>query len=237
MTTILSPARDVRVRTATLATTATLAALGPLAVASARALLPYDTVDDHATIVAQVAAHPAADGAVLWLAYLIVLTLPLSVLVAGRAAMRARPVLGGVAAVVAWVGFASLAYVVGSDQVIQAAIDTGLAPAQAAAVSAAVEVPPVAGVATGVFVIGHSAARAGAVGGDPAVGRRRPDRVPAAAPGRRGGRAEPRARRARLGAHRRRVRGRRVRPVAHGVTRNPVSRSSPLTAADGPCPP
>ncbi len=44
-----------------------LAAAGPLAIAVLRGVLPYDTTDDTATVIAKVAANPGAQSAVLWL--------------------------------------------------------------------------------------------------------------------------------------------------------------------------
>jgi hypothetical protein len=99
-----------------------IAAVGPLAIAVLRLILPYDTTDDTAATVEKVAAAPAVEGVVLWLTYLALLTLPLGVLIAARQAIRARPVLGAVAAVVAWLGFTSLfASVAIGDYLAQAA--------------------------------------------------------------------------------------------------------------------
>ena len=92
-----------------------IATVGPLSIAALRGLLPYDTVDDATTIAVKVAAHPTAQAAVLWLSYLALLTMPLAVLIVSRVAMRARPVLGTVAAVIAWIGFTGLAFLVTPD--------------------------------------------------------------------------------------------------------------------------
>ncbi len=61
--------------------------------------------------------HPGVSTLVLWMAYLAILTLPLGVLIAGRTAIRARPVLVTTAATLAWLGFVSLFAVFGSDAV------------------------------------------------------------------------------------------------------------------------
>jgi hypothetical protein len=132
-----------------------VAPVGPLAIAALRGLLPYDTVDDSATIVEQVAAHPAAESAVLWLSWLALLTLPLGVLVVGGVAVRARPVLGAVAAVITWVSFGSLTFLVTPDQAALAGVDAGLPDATTAVLLAAIDHHPVASTATGVFVVGH----------------------------------------------------------------------------------
>jgi hypothetical protein len=134
-----------------------VAPLGPLAVAALRGLLPYDTVDDSSTIVAQVAAHPTVESAVLWLSWLALLTLPLGVLIVSGVAVRARPVLGAVAAVLTWVGFGSLAFLITPDQAALAGVAAGLPDATTAALLAAMDGHPVASTATSVFVVGHIA--------------------------------------------------------------------------------
>src|SRR5689334_13554106 len=149
-TTLLPADARLRARAAVL-----VAAVGPLAVAALRGLLPYDTVDDNATIVAKVAAHPGAETAVLWLSVLALITLPLSVLVVNGVAMRARPLLGTVAAVIAWVGFSGLAYLVTQDQVARAGFDAGLPTDATAALMSAIDQSAVASTAAALFVTGH----------------------------------------------------------------------------------
>lgn len=152
MTTTLAPTAT---RAVPRAAVVLVAVAGPLAVAALRAILPYDTVDDTATIVAKVAADPAAQSAVVWLGYLALLTLPLGVLVAARLAVRARPLLGGIGAVLAWVGFTSLAFIVASDVTTLAGVTAGLPVATVAAITAAVEGSAAASVAVAAFVAGH----------------------------------------------------------------------------------
>jgi hypothetical protein len=132
-----------------------LAATGPLAVAVLRGVLPYDTDDDALTAAAKVVADPGAQSAVLWCAYLALLTLPLGVLIVARVAVRARPVLGAVAGAVAWLGFASLPITAAVDQVPLAAPTAGLDPAGTAALVDAVAAHPTQSLALAVFVAGH----------------------------------------------------------------------------------
>lgn len=153
MTTTLAPTtttRAVHARAAVL-----IAPIGPLAIAALRGILPYDTVDEPATVVAKVAADPAAQSAVIWLGYVALLTLPLGVLVVGGLAVRARPVLGGLGAVLAWLGFTSLAFLVASDVATLAGVTAGLPAAAVVAVTAAVDGSAAASVAVGTFVVGH----------------------------------------------------------------------------------
>jgi hypothetical protein len=132
-----------------------IATVGPLSIAALRGLLPYDTVDDATTIADYVAAHPTAESAVLWLSYLALLTMPLAVLIVSRVAMRARPVLGTVAAVIAWIGFTGLAFLVTPDLTAQAATDAGLPTATTATLLTAIDGNPVASTALLLFVAGH----------------------------------------------------------------------------------
>lgn len=133
-----------------------IAAAGPLAIAVLRLILPYDTTDGAAAAAAKVAAAPVAQSVVLWLTYLALLTLPLGVLIAGRQAMRARPALGAVAAVIAWVGFTSLfASVAIGDYLAQAAPTTGTPNSTTAALLDAITALPATATASVVFVTGH----------------------------------------------------------------------------------
>lgn len=146
----MDAARALRLRAAVL-----IAPIGPLAIGVLRGILPYDTVDDPTTIAEKVAANPAAQSAVLWLAYLALLTLPVGVLVAARLAVRARPVLGGIAAVLAWIGFTSLFFLVAADQVALAAPAAGVPPATVAALGTVIDAHPTSSVAALTFVAGH----------------------------------------------------------------------------------
>ncbi|MEJ2864907.1 hypothetical protein [Actinomycetospora flava] len=129
--------------------------LGPLVVAALRWLLPYDTTDDHTTLVAKVASHPGAESAVLWLSLVALLALPLGILVVGAVAVRARPVLGTVAAVLAWCSFATLPFLVSPDQIALAGVEAGLPTPATAAVLDAAAAHPVSAAATTLWVAGH----------------------------------------------------------------------------------
>lgn len=132
-----------------------VAAAGPLAITVLRGILPYSTDDPSLTIVDKIAAAPAAQTAVLWLSYLALLTLPLGVLIVGRAAAAARPVLGRIAATLAWIGFVSLFWIVATDQLALAGAASGIPSGTVAALTDAVNAEPTVSVATLVFVAGH----------------------------------------------------------------------------------
>lgn len=94
--------------------TAILIPVGPAAVGLLRFVLPYDTVDDGATIVAKVAANPGAQSLVLWLGLVATLTLALGALWVGRLTRRHTPMLTAAALVLLVPGYLSLAWLVPS---------------------------------------------------------------------------------------------------------------------------
>jgi hypothetical protein len=132
-----------------------VAAIGPLSIAVLRAVLPYSTVDDPTTVAEKVAAAPGAQSAVLWLAYLALLTLPLGILVVARVAVATRRVVGLVGGTLTWLGFLSLFLLTVTDQVPLAAAAVGTDPAAAGALVAAVGAHPTQTVALTVFLVGH----------------------------------------------------------------------------------
>lgn len=143
---------------ATAGAKAVIAATGPAAVAAVRWLLPYDTTDDTVAMVEKIGVSPARETAALWLSYLAVLALPIGVLLAGQLAVRTRPLLGTAAAVLAWLGFGSLAASVTlSDYAALASATAGAPnPATARMLDSLAGLPPIA-TATGVFVLAHVA--------------------------------------------------------------------------------
>lgn len=146
-----APTQSRRLRLAAIG----VAFTGPLAIGLVRGILPYDTVDDPTAIVEKIMASPGTQTAVLWLAYLALLTLPLGVLIAGRLAMAVRPVFGTIAAVVAWTGFISLFSLTGTDQVALAATEVDLPTPTVVALSTAMEGLPPGMIGGLAFVVGH----------------------------------------------------------------------------------
>ena len=132
-----------------------VAAVGPLAVGGVRLLLPSDTTDDSATVIAKALTHPELQAAVLWLDYLALLTLPLAVLLVATRAVRAAPVLGGIGAVVAWLGFATLPWTAALDPVPLAARDAGVGADTTARLLDALSAIGPGGLEGTVFVVGH----------------------------------------------------------------------------------
>jgi hypothetical protein len=92
---------------------------------------------------------------VLWLSALALLTMPLALLVVSWVAVQARPRLGMAAAVIAWLGFANLAFLITPDQAALAGHEAGLPTTTTAALLSAIDQNPVASTATTLFVAGH----------------------------------------------------------------------------------
>lgn len=135
---------------------AVIAPIGPLAIAGIRALLPYQTTDDTAGIVAKVAANPGAQSAVLWLSFLASLTLVVGVFVLARVAVRSAPVLGTVGAVLAFLGYVSLsAGPAATDAATLAGPQAGIDNATTVRIIEQMAAHPTAGIAIGLFVLGH----------------------------------------------------------------------------------
>lgn len=132
-----------------------VAAIGPVAIGALRAVLPYETVDDTASVLAKVAAHPARESAVLWLTYLAAVTLPAGVLIVSRPATRHRPVLGTLGAVLAWLGFVSVFVSVTLVDYVALSATGRIPSASAVVLLDAVAAQPAVFTASVVFVVGH----------------------------------------------------------------------------------
>lgn len=149
-TPVLSRTRSIRLSTWGVAL---LLPVGPAAIAVLRLILPYYTASDPAGMVAAVDADPGRQNAVLWLAYVGILTLVPGVVAAAEVCRDAAPRLTTWALGLAVPGYLSLGMLVGSDHLLWGVSKAGLSAAQAAAVVDAGH--PSIDVATGVFVLGH----------------------------------------------------------------------------------
>jgi hypothetical protein len=133
--------------------TALLLPIGPAAVAALRYVLPYDTTDDPAAVVSKVAAHPAAQDAVLWLGLVAALTLVPGLFAAGRLTSRRAPRLTAAAMLLAVPGYLALNVMLAGDILLAVGVRGGLDPATLTALYAAPH--PVQDFATAIFVAGH----------------------------------------------------------------------------------
>ena len=120
-----------------------LVAVGPLAIAVLRLVMPYDTTDDAATIAAKAAAHPDTQSLVVWLGFVAMLTMAPAVLWVARATHGAAPRLTTTAVALLAPAYLSLGLLVAGD----------------AAAWSGVRVPEHPAIIAGgvVFVVGHVA--------------------------------------------------------------------------------
>lgn len=127
--------------------------VGPAAVAVLRFVLPYDTTDGAATVVAKVATHPNPESLVLWLGLVATLTLIPAVLWVARLTSEKAPGLTVAALLLLVPGYVSLAWVVARDALLWAGVHRGVDAAVLTRLYSAVH--PASGVAEGLFVVGH----------------------------------------------------------------------------------
>ena len=152
MTATLAP---TRVRSIPLTTwaVALLLPVGPAAIAVLRLLLPYYTESTTSGMVSAVEADPGRQSAVLWLAYVGILTLVPGLFAAAAICRNAAPRLTAWALGLAVPGYLSLGMLVGSDHLLWSASQSGVSAADAVAVVDSGH--PTIDVAIGVFVLGH----------------------------------------------------------------------------------
>jgi hypothetical protein len=152
VTTTVAPATPRAVSPAIWAV-ALLLPIGPAAIAVLRLVLPYYTAGDAADTVAAVEAHPGRQSAVIWLAYIGILTLVPGLFAAARVCRDAAPKLTAWALALSVPGYLSLGMLLGADQLLWGVSDAGLSAQDSTAVVDSAH--PAVGVSIGVFVIGH----------------------------------------------------------------------------------
>lgn len=127
--------------------------IGPAAVALLRYVLPYDTVDDPATIVGKVMAEPGRASFVLWLGFIAIVTLVPAAYFVGGLTRRGAPRLTAVALVLLVPGYLALPWLASSDYFVWAGAEAGL---DAGAITRMYETThPTVDVAGLFFVLGH----------------------------------------------------------------------------------
>jgi hypothetical protein len=108
---------------------AALIPIGPAAVAVLRYVLPYDTVDNSATVVAKVLAAPDRQSLVLWLGFIAILTLVPGALCVGRLARPGTPRLTTTALLLLIPGYLALPWLGASDLLVWMGARAGVDPA------------------------------------------------------------------------------------------------------------
>jgi len=152
MTAVVAPA-PTRSFSPVLWTVAALLPLGPAAIAVLRLVLPYYTAGDAAATLAAVEANPGRQSAVIWLAYLGVLTLVPGLFAAAAICRAAAPRMTTWAIALSVPGYLSLGMLVGYDQLLWSVAKTELSTPDALAVLDTTH--PAVDVSVGVFVLGH----------------------------------------------------------------------------------
>ncbi|MET7283812.1 hypothetical protein ABZS29_36620 [Kribbella sp. NPDC005582] len=127
--------------------------IGPAAVALLRYFLPYDTVDDPATITSKLMADPGGTSLMLWLGFIAMLTLVPGAYFVGRLIHTRVPLLTALSLVLVVPGYLVLPWMASGDAFTWSAGQAGL---DSASIAKAAELPhgsvSLAGV---VFVVGH----------------------------------------------------------------------------------
>jgi hypothetical protein len=132
---------------------ALLLPIGPAAIAVLRYVLPYDTTNSSSQVAREVAAHQAAQNAVVWLGFVAMLTLVPAVLAVGKVARGESPRLAAIGVTLLVPGYLVLGWLVVSDAALLFAVREGL-PADVTA-EIYEKLHPGTVVAAVVFVIGH----------------------------------------------------------------------------------
>jgi hypothetical protein len=147
----IAPRGDVR--TASRWFGALILPIGPAAIALLRYLLPYDTVDDPATITSKMLAHPGRASLVLWLAFVGVLTLVPGAYFVARLIRQRAPLLTALSLLLVVPGYLALPWMTSTDIFTRSGGQAGLDAASITKVAEATHGS--VGVAGVVFVVGH----------------------------------------------------------------------------------
>ncbi|MCW2780173.1 MAG: hypothetical protein JWR35_622 [Marmoricola sp.] len=152
-TAVAAPARTVDLRSASRVFAAVILPIGPAAIAILRFVMPYSTTDDGTTLVHEVARHQSAQSAVVWLGFIASLTMVPAVIFAGRLVGRHSPRLAAAAMVLMVPAYLTLGWLAAADAAVWFGVRHGIPDATLASMYN--EIHPAAGVATGIFVVGH----------------------------------------------------------------------------------
>lgn len=153
MSQTVATAPRIDVRTASRWFAALILPIGPAAVALLRYFLPYDTVDDSATITSKVMADPGRTSLMLWLGFIAMLTLVPGAYFVSRLIHSRAPWLTSVSLLLVVPGYLVLPWMASGDAFAWSAGQAGLDPAS---IAKAAELPHGSvSLAAAVFVVGH----------------------------------------------------------------------------------
>jgi hypothetical protein len=129
--------------------------IGPAAVALLRYVLPYDTTDSTATMVAKVAADPGSQRLVVWLGLVAAFTLVPGAFAVLAMTRRRAPGLTAATCGLLIPGYLALTLLVAGDAAVLAGVDSGVDLATITRLSEELFAMPAMTIAIGVFVVGH----------------------------------------------------------------------------------
>jgi hypothetical protein len=130
MTQVLSSTTRADVRPVSRWFAALVLPIGPAAIALLRYFLPYDTVDDPATITGKIVGNLDRGSLVLWLGFVGILTLVPGAYFVGRLTRRRAPWLTAIALLLVVPGYLALPWMASADIFIWSAGTAGLDPAE-----------------------------------------------------------------------------------------------------------
>lgn len=135
--------------------TALVVTAGPASILLMRAIMPYWTSDDAATLVAKSLENPETMNLILWLGLLATPVLLGGVLGAAYVARRGAPVLAAVGAVLCFVGWSQGGATVNADYLVTQLGKSGFAPAEIVTIGDALQTGAIA-IASGlIWLAGH----------------------------------------------------------------------------------
>lgn len=129
--------------------------VGPLLVTLVRAVMPYWTSDDPATVVAKVAAAPDAMNTMLWVGALLTPAMIISMLTLGYVARRGAPVLATVGTVLSFAAYALWGATGNADYTMSVLLTAGYSAAEVTTLTGHLESTVLAGVVGLFWVLGH----------------------------------------------------------------------------------
>lgn len=135
--------------------TAVVVTAGPASILLVRAIMPYWTTDDPATLVTRSLENPGTMNFILWLGLLAMPILLGGVLGAAYVARRGAPVLAAVGGIMCFVGWCQGGATVNADYLVTQLGQSGFAPAEIVTIGNALQAGAVAMVAGLIWLAGH----------------------------------------------------------------------------------
>ena len=129
--------------------------IGPLLVTLARAVMPYWTSDDPATVVAKMAAAPGAMNALLWLGALLTPFVIVSMLTLGYVARRGAPVLATIGTVLSFGAYAVWGATGNADYTASVLLRSGYSVEEVTTLTGHLDATALSAVVGFFWVLGH----------------------------------------------------------------------------------